>query len=1036
MRLTSAAYDAEVAGTTAGDVLEVNAWRGGSLLAATLDVSAWSLNWDADRQVQGQGTFTVPDPDGNLAPWGLSDALAPGGSRLQVTWVSGLSGVRIPLGWWRIRKATPTESWRLLRTSTPTATVQPVAHTNLAPNPDAEAYGAVTTIRTNAATHPNAKAYVSGTVANLGWNNTRWFGGPPGAGTYTLVSGASDGPLSTITSYARKTWTVAPASSLGDTGFATNNWTGFVPGAVYVISGWLRSSIARTSVGWEVWFGDATGVLQRTNWSTGNVAANTWARFSITVTAPAAGSGATYLAAILDTDGSQAIAAGTTLDAAGLLVEQQSSSYIGSTNRTNLHPNPSVHRTVGTWNAQTGGATWTTTRETAPGSTNGASVMPFAGAHPWYKITATVTNTGSPVGINSSGTTVANGAVAVTAGQSYSFALYHVSSMAASTTTRIVVAWLDAAGAIIGAELAGANVANTANVWQRLTLLNQTAPAGAVAARVGVRQSATAGTFPVGGYIGCTGVQAERATTLGVYVDGYTMGGATSESAWTGALGSSTSVIRNIPSVPAVSAPGAYFDGSTPAAGDFSYAWNGTADASASRQQAPNVAGVSAYTGGNAVRWSSLEHTRGTRSLALQRIAASVTGWIWNTPAPLAVGEYMTFRARVKTAVAGGTFTLYGRGAGGGGVGSQAYVGTGDWQDIYIAVQNTAASGANQVIGAQLLVTSNGTILYTDETLMVVESAPYTGPYFDGRTPGTSSWHYAWTGAADASTSTASPVTVAYASAVVRLPGGGQVVVNADEETATVVLNRLDAEVAVGPQVVAEITRLLRDVCPVKVLAGVTDAAIPATLVYGDSRMDAVEDLLTVIRATHRMAGDGSLEILPQAGVGPVWTLAGGEDGVLVELSRALSDDAVYNAVRSDSETASGQPLVGRAYTASGPLAWGGPFGKVPLFHKSVAVTAPGVQQDAETLLASRQTAGEVDLDVTCLAHPGVQPHDRVTLLAATVTGDQAITGRVVGMSLSAASSGDGITPAKAMGLTVRVASNDLEAIASRVRRG
>jgi hypothetical protein len=214
----------------------------------------------------------------------------------------------------------------------------------------------------------------------------------------------------------------------------------------------------------------------------------------------------------------------------------------------------------------------------------------------------------------------------------------------------------------------------------------------------------------------------------------------------------------------------------------------------------------------------------------------------------------------------------------------------------------------------------------------------------------------------------------------------------------------------------------------------VTDADVPPTLVYADSRMDAVEDLLTIIRATHRMAGDGTLEVLPEAGVGPVWTLAGGDEGVLVGLSRALSDDAIYNAVRSDNETAEGQPLVGRAYITSGPLAWGGPYGKVPLFHKAIATTAEGVQDDATTSLATRQAAGEVDLAVTCLAHPGLQPHDRVTIMAPTIAGDAPITGRVVGMTLRDAASG-GLTPAKSMGLTVRVSTDTLEAIAARVRR-
>jgi hypothetical protein len=308
----------------------------------------------------------------------------------------------------------------------------------------------------------------------------------------------------------------------------------------------------------------------------------------------------------------------------------------------------------------------------------------------------------------------------------------------------------------------------------------------------------------------------------------------------------------------------------------------------------------------------------------------------------------------------------------------------------------------------------------------------YTGPYFDGRTPDTAETIYNWTGAADASTSTMAPKAVTYARQVLRLPGGGHVEVAADEETATVVLSRMDAEVVTQPTVVAEVTRLLRDICAVRVLPGVVDRAVPPALVYNDSRIDAVDDLLAVLRCTHRMGGDGSLEIVPNAGVGPVWTLAGGDEGVLVELSRALSDEAVYNGVTSTNETPEGVPLVGRAFITAGPLAWGGPYGKVPVFHKSPSTTAAGVQADAVTMLAGRQTSGEVDLDVTCLAHPGLQPHDRVTILAPTTAGDAPITGRVMAMSLRSADT----TPAKSMGLVVRVGGDDLEAIAARVRRG
>lgn len=112
MRLISEDLDAEVAGTSSGDTLEITAWRG-SQPPLRIPVEAWSKQWDASRQVQGQATLTISDPDGGLSPYGLGDLLAPGGSRVSIVWVSGTSGTRVPWGRWRLRKADPREVWRI-----------------------------------------------------------------------------------------------------------------------------------------------------------------------------------------------------------------------------------------------------------------------------------------------------------------------------------------------------------------------------------------------------------------------------------------------------------------------------------------------------------------------------------------------------------------------------------------------------------------------------------------------------------------------------------------------------------------------------------------------------------------------------------------------------------------------------------------------------------------------------------------------------------------------------------------------------------
>lgn len=273
-----------------------------------------------------------------------------------------------------------------------------------------------------------------------------------------------------------------------------------------------------------------------------------------------------------------------------------------------------------------------------------------------------------------------------------------------------------------------------------------------------------------------------------------------------------------------------------------------------------------------------------------------------------------------------------------------------------------------------------------------------------------------------------------------RVSGGGSVTLQADELTCIPAqLDRLDGEgnPPAGATCLSEVRRLLGDIVPVTVDPGVTDRTVPPSLVYSEARMGAVDDLLTQVDAVHRMGGDGSLQVLPLALGEPVWTIDGGDDGALVDVRRALSDTGVYNAVTSRATAPDGTPLVGRAHLTGGPLMWGAdePFGRVPAFHQSIATTQAGVDADATTRLASLSAAGQVDLPVTCLTHPGVQLHDPVVVVAATTAGDAALVGRVVRMRMSSA----GSIPAKSMTLSVRVKVDDLEAVAARVaadRRG
>lgn len=275
-----------------------------------------------------------------------------------------------------------------------------------------------------------------------------------------------------------------------------------------------------------------------------------------------------------------------------------------------------------------------------------------------------------------------------------------------------------------------------------------------------------------------------------------------------------------------------------------------------------------------------------------------------------------------------------------------------------------------------------------------------------------------------------------YANGTIRISGGGSVTLSMEEAvTSAASICRIDGEAPTsGASVLAEMKRLLVDYGAVDTSLAPADVTVPVSYAaFPESRSDALGDLLDMLSARSRVGGDGALQVIPRAGVGPVWTIQGGETGALIAADRELNDTGVYNAATSRNATTDGaSPLVGRAYLTTGPLAWGGPFGKVPTFHAAIATTPGGVQADAATYLETVTSSGTVDLAVTCLAHPALQVHDIVTIFAPTVGGDQALTGRVVAMSWGSA---QGVV-SKQMGITVRTTVDTLEMIAVRARQG
>lgn len=264
--------------------------------------------------------------------------------------------------------------------------------------------------------------------------------------------------------------------------------------------------------------------------------------------------------------------------------------------------------------------------------------------------------------------------------------------------------------------------------------------------------------------------------------------------------------------------------------------------------------------------------------------------------------------------------------------------------------------------------------------------------------------------------------------------GGAEIPVTGEDLTGVAARDRLLASQSPGSgaTVVSEVRRLLKDIMPVTVAAGVVDKAVSSTVVYERERMDAVEDLLDLINAAHRMTGDGQLQIYSPARTAPVWDIAGGDEGALISVTHSQSIDDMYNAAVAIGATEDGVELTSVALERSGPLQWEGPHWRIPVFQSSTGLlkTQAAVDLAAKTILEDRVRDRTVTVSVTCLPHPGLQVGDWVRVMTPTVEGvEYPLVGSVRTMTLSG---GEAVNP---MALSVDCSYQDVQVLVQMVRR-
>ncbi|MBG0560732.1 DUF5047 domain-containing protein [Actinoplanes aureus] len=164
----------------------------------------------------------------------------------------------------------------------------------------------------------------------------------------------------------------------------------------------------------------------------------------------------------------------------------------------------------------------------------------------------------------------------------------------------------------------------------------------------------------------------------------------------------------------------------------------------------------------------------------------------------------------------------------------------------------------------------------------------------------------------------------------------------------------------------------------------VATTPIGRTVAEEKDRHKFLDDLITGLGKTWFFDHRGILVIrdLPDPSR-PVWIVAQGEGGVLVEANRSLSRIGTYNGVLATGEGLDTQaPARGLAVDTnpSSPTRWGGPFGKVAREFSSPLLTSDAQAELAARTILRRSLGMPYNVDFRSIVNPALDPDDPIAL--------------------------------------------------------
>lgn len=180
----------------------------------------------------------------------------------------------------------------------------------------------------------------------------------------------------------------------------------------------------------------------------------------------------------------------------------------------------------------------------------------------------------------------------------------------------------------------------------------------------------------------------------------------------------------------------------------------------------------------------------------------------------------------------------------------------------------------------------------------------------------------------------------------------------------------------------------------------VADVAIPRTITYEEDRLDAVHTIGRLLEGTPYMDPNNRLTIESDTWGSETEAFAMGESGTVTQLTADdLTDEQVYNQVVVRSHDDDQVQVLATAELLTGPLRYGGQFGRVPFFASSEFITtAAEAQAYADTQLPLVSTQQAVPYSIQAIVDPRREVGDVVPF---TTEDGTALVGRIQKLTIA-----------------------------------